>query len=166
MNLFLLSSLLEQNFWAGAVWNGAHISKDIRYYYRFYSNSQSDKVTNKALERLQGWMYHKVVCSGLSWLVAHLRIFRLFMKGDIWCLCTVIFGKKTSKLNRRLVYCSWFYGNRTHTSKNIIPIVITRAMANSSKNHALLMSRIWKMGWNLFSSLDIRENPLFVLFPA
>ena len=52
-----------------------------------------------------------------------------------------------------------------HTCKNLIPMVVTRAMANCSKNHALLMCRIWKMGWNLFSSLDIRENPLFVLFP-
>jgi hypothetical protein len=51
-----------------------------------------------------------------------------------------------------------------HTCKNLIPMVVTRALANSSKNHALLMCRIWKMGWNLFSSLDIRENPLFVLF--
>ena len=53
-----------------------------------------------------------------------------------------------------------------HTCKNLIPMVVKRAMANSSKNNALLMCRIWKMGWNLFSSLDIRENPLFVLFPA
>ena len=57
------------------------MSKDIRYQYRFYSNSQSDKVSNKALERLLGWMYHKVASSRLSQLVAHLRIFRLFMKG-------------------------------------------------------------------------------------
>ena len=55
---------------------------------------------------------------------------------------------------------------RLHTCKNLILMVVTRAMANSSKNHALLMCRIWKLGWNLFSSLDIRENPLFVLFPA
>ena len=40
-------------------------------------------------------------------------------------------------------------------------MVVTRAMANSSKNHALLMCRIWKIGWNLFSSFDIRENSLF-----
>ena len=42
----------------------------------------------------------------------------------------------------------------SHTCKNLIPMVVTRAMANSSKNHALLMCRMWKMGWNLFSSLD------------
>ena len=46
-----------------------------------------------------------------------------------------------------------------HTCKNLIPMVVTRAMANSRKNYALLMCRIWKMGWNLFSSLDIRKNP-------
>ena len=53
-----------------------------------------------------------------------------------------------------------------HTCKNLIPMVVTRAMANSSKSHALLMCRIWKMGWKIFSSLDFRENTLFVLFPA
>ena len=56
--------------------------------------------------------------------------------------------------------------NYTHTCKNLSPMVVTRAIANSSKNHALLMCRIWKMGWKIFSSLDFRENPLFVLFPA
>ena len=29
-----------------------------------------------------------------------------------------------------------------HTCKNLIPMVVTRAMANSSKNHAFLMCRI------------------------
>ena len=53
-----------------------------------------------------------------------------------------------------------------HTCKNLSPMVVTRAMANSIKNHALLLCRIWKMGWKFFSSLDFRENPLFVLFPA
>ena len=33
-----------------------------------------------------------------------------------------------------------------------------RARANSSKNHTLLMCKTWKMGRNLFSSLDIRDN--------
>ena len=37
-------------------------------------------------------------------------------------------------------------------------MVVTRAMSNSSKNYAFLMCWIWKMGWNLFSSLDIRDN--------
>ena len=54
--------------------------------------------------------YHKVKSSRLSQLVAYLRIFRLFMKGKIWCLCTVTFGQKISKLNRRLIYCSRLYG--------------------------------------------------------
>ena len=38
---------------------------------------------------------------------------------------------------------------KSHTCKNLIPMVVTRTMANSIKNHALLMCRIWKMGWNL-----------------
>ena len=37
-------------------------------------------------------------------------------------------------------------------------MLVTRAMSNSSKNYAFLMCWIWKMGWNLFSSLDIRDN--------
>ena len=37
-------------------------------------------------------------------------------------------------------------------------MVVTRAMSNSSKNYAFLICWIWKMGWNLFSSLDIRDN--------
>ena len=38
----------------------------------------------------------------------------------------------------------WIGGGQlpTHTCKNLIPMVVTRAMANSSKNHALLMCRI------------------------
>ena len=42
-----------------------------------------------------------------------------------------------------------------HTS---ITMLVTRARANSSKNYTLLMCRIWKMGRNLFSLLDIRDN--------
>ena len=34
----------------------------------------------------------------------------------------------------------------------------TRASSNSSKNHTFLISRIWKMGRNLFSSLAIKDN--------
>ena len=46
----------------------------------------------------------------------------------------------------------------SHTSTNLISMLVTRAISNSSKNHAFLMCRIWKMGRNLFSSLDIRDN--------
>ena len=31
-------------------------------------------------------------------------------EGEIWCLCTVTFGQKVSKLNSRPVYCSRLYG--------------------------------------------------------
>ena len=48
--------------------------------------------------------------------------------------------------------------NQIHTCANLISKVVTRAMSNSSKNYAFLMCWIWKMGWNLFSSLDIRDN--------
>ena len=45
-----------------------------------------------------------------------------------------------------------------HTCANLLSMVVTRAMSSSSKNHAFLNCWIWKMGWNLFSSLDIRDN--------
>ena len=40
--------------------------------------------------------YRKVVSNRLSWLVAHLRIFRLFCvyEGEILCLCTVSFDQR------------------------------------------------------------------------
>ena len=41
-----------------------------------------------------------------------------------------------------LTLCTVTFGYSTHTCKNLIPMVVTRAMANSSKNHALLMCRI------------------------
>ena len=48
--------------------------------------------------------YRKVASSRLSLLVAHLQIFRLFMKGKF---DTYV---KSSKLNSRPVYCSRLYG--------------------------------------------------------
>ena len=70
---------------------------------------------------------------------------------------------------RRVICCFCFYGcfkgtnklcclKRNHTGANFITMLVTRARANSSKNNTLLMCRIWKMGRNLFSSLDIRDN--------
>ena len=55
--------------------------------------------------------YRKVASSRLPRLVAHLRIFRLLMKGkfDAYVLC-VTFGHKSSKLNSRPVDCSRLYG--------------------------------------------------------
>ena len=44
-----------------------------------------------------------------------------------------------------------------HTCANLISMVVTRAMFNSSKNYEFLICWIWKMGWNLSSSLDIRD---------
>ena len=41
-----------------------------------------------------------------------------------------------------------------HTGANFITMLVTRDRANSSKNHTLLMCKIWKM----FSSLDIRDK--------
>ena len=34
--------------------------------------------------------------------------FQTVYEGEIWCLCTVTFGQKSSKLNSRPVYCSNF----------------------------------------------------------
>ena len=47
---------------------------------------------------------------------------------------------------------------RYHTCSNFILILIARAISNFSKNDTFLMSRIWKMGRNLFSSLAIKDN--------
>ena len=60
--------------------------------------------------------YRKVASSRLSRLVAHSRIFSLFMKGDIWCLCTVTFSQKSSKLNSRTVNYSRHYSSRNAIS--------------------------------------------------
>ena len=54
---------------------------------------------------------------------------------------------------------SWWISRIIHTCTNLISMVVTRAMSNSSKTYAFLICWIWKMGWNLFSSLDIRKNP-------
>ena len=52
-------------------------------------------------KRGDNFAYRKVPSSRLSWLVAHLRIFRLFMtvKFDAY-ICTVSFGQKSSKLTK------------------------------------------------------------------
>ena len=54
---------------------------------------------------MKKYIYRKVVSSRLPRLVAHLTIFRLFMKGKFDA-----FGQKSSKLNSRLVYSSQLYG--------------------------------------------------------
>ena len=54
--------------------------------------------------------YRKVVSSRLSRLVAHSRIFRLFMKGKFDTYVLWPLAKKSSKLNSRPVYCSRLYG--------------------------------------------------------
>ena len=84
------------------------------------------------------YKYHKVARSTLSKLVAHLRIFRLLMKGkfDAYVLC-VTFGQKSSKLNSRPVYCSQLYGkcrtlgyntisNEGNLKETLIKIVLLR----------------------------------------
>ena len=43
-------------------------------------------------------------------------------------------------------------------------MVVTRAMANSSKNHALLMCRIWKMSWNFFHHWISEKIPFLYFF--
>ena len=51
-----------------------------------------------------------------------------------------------------------YFTSTIHTSSNFILILIARAISNFSKNDTFLMSRIWKMGRNLFSSLAIKDN--------
>ena len=71
--------------------------------------------------------------------------------------------------------CLWYYGFKkwkckkvltplcisqqySHIGSNFFLIAVARAISNSSKNHIFLMSRIWKMGRNLISSLAIKDN--------
>ena len=74
----------------------------------------------------------------------------------------VMFIITTTYLTFSAKHSTWiiplFISIVTHTGANFITMLVTRARANSSKNHTLLMCRIWKMGRNLFSSLDIRDN--------
>jgi hypothetical protein len=58
----------------------------------------------------------------------------------------------------------WIYNSTIpmHTSANFITMLVTRAMSSFSKNHTLLMYRIWKMGRIFFSSLDIRDKVAFL----
>ena len=43
-------------------------------------------------------------------------------------------------------------------------MVVTRAIANFSKNHALLMCRIWKMGWIFFHHWTSEKIPFLYFF--
>ena len=40
--------------------------------------------------------------------------FQTVYEGEIWCLCTVPFDPKSSKLNSRPVYCLQLYGSYKH----------------------------------------------------
>ena len=62
----------------------------------------------------------------MSWLVAHSRIFKLFMKGkfDAYVQCTAVtFGQTSPKLNSRPVYCSRLYGTEMADSPKMWPIL-------------------------------------------
>ena len=48
--------------------------------------------------------------------------------------------------------------NTNQTGINFITMQVKRARASFSKNHTLLICRIWKMDRNLFSSLAIKDN--------
>ena len=54
-------------------------------------------------------IYRKVMSSRLS-VSSTFKDHQTVYEGEIWCLCTVIFGPKSSKLNSRPVYCSRLYG--------------------------------------------------------
>ena len=55
--------------------------------------------------------YCRVMSRSTSRLVAHPRIFRLFIKVKFDAyICTVNFGAKGPKLNSSLVYCLQLYG--------------------------------------------------------
>ena len=49
-------------------------------------------------------MYHKVLVN------TTFNDFQTVYEGEFWCLCTVTFCQKSSKLNSRSVHCSWLCG--------------------------------------------------------
>ena len=67
-----------------------------------------DQLTFFENQNRQKRTYRKVTNARLSWLAAHLRIFRLCMKGkfDAYVLCYVLWplAKRVQKLNSRPVY--------------------------------------------------------------
>ena len=81
---------------------GFFSESEIRFFKSLNLPKKSFQITILSLK----FEYRKVASSRLSWLVAHSRIFRLF----IWSLCNVTFGQRSSKLNSRPVYCSQLYG--------------------------------------------------------
>ena len=58
---------------------------------------------------LKHMFYHKAASRSTSWLVAQPRIFRLFMKGEIWWLCTVTFVEYGPELKKSPIYSLWLY---------------------------------------------------------
>ena len=126
-------------------------------------NQQTNQQQFVTLLKFQSWVEvvlyqtNSIFCQFRQTMTTHFFYLHVWNVFSLFCLREIILNQ-----NFKTIPCKWF----AHTCKNVIPMGVTRAMANSSKNHALLMWRIWKMGWNFFSSLDIKENPLFVLFPA
>ena len=55
--------------------------------------------------------------------------FQALYEGEIWCLCTLAFGQKGTKLNSRLVYCSKLYGKSIITAQQLVLIRIVGSMA-------------------------------------
>ena len=72
---------------------------------------------------------------------------KTIFEGEIWCLCTVTFGPKSSKLNFRAVYCSQLYGSlfglKLH---NCVYATIYVLYVPTSLKNAFLCSVVWKGG--------------------
>ena len=88
--------------------------------------------------------YCKVASSRLSRLVAHLRIFRLFVMGKIDAYVhTVTFGQKSSKLKSRPVYCSRLY-DISHDKVELREDFIGQLVFNQPKNLTTHFGLIYK----------------------
>ena len=81
------------------------------------------------------WVGPKIDWRHVQWLKFH-----------CWGVWKWVFLTKVFQRQIKLISAIGTFDLTAHTFKNLIPMVVTRAMANSSKNHALLMCRSWKMG--------------------
>ena len=88
----------------------------------------------------------KVASSRLSRLNSStFKDFQTVYEGEIWCLCTVNFGPKSSKLNSRPVYCSGLYGMcKKLKSHNGFLNYLQDSTANSAHPAALFLPCL---GW-------------------
>ena len=87
-------------------------------------------------------MYSKVVSSRLSWLVAHLRIFRLE---------NLIFDQKSSKLNSNPDYCSRLYST-------LFFVILHKLCYSQCRDYAVYYSGLHSLNWHCYTIYTIVDG--------